>query len=41
MMACKTESDYEADEEFQERISDELRISYLPVFYDFASELET
>ena len=39
-MATKTESDYEADEEFQERISDELRTFYFPDFYDFACELE-
>ena len=39
-MATKTESDYESDEEFQERISDELRTFYFPDFYDFACELE-
>ena len=39
-MAAKTESDYESDEEFQERISDELRTFYFPDFYDFACELE-
>ena len=39
-MATKTESDYASDEEFQERISDELRTFYFPDFYDFACELE-
>ena len=40
MMAAKTESDYESDEEFQERVSDELQTFYFSKVYDFASELE-
>ena len=40
MMAAKTESDYESDEEFQERVSDELQTFYFSKVYDFTSELE-
>ena len=39
-MAAETESDYESDEEFQERISDELRTVYFPELFYLALELE-
>ena len=39
-MAAKTESDYESDEEFEERTSDELWSFYFDGFVDVANQLE-
>ena len=39
-MAAKTESNYESDEEFEERTSDELWSFYFGRFFDVAAQLE-
>ena len=39
IMAAKTESDYESDEEFEERTSDELWSFYFGEFFDVAAQL--
>ena len=40
MMAAKTDRDHESDQEFEERISEELRTFYFPKFIDVAFQLE-
>ena len=39
-MVAKTDSDHESDQEFEERISDDLRTFYFPNFFDVAFQLE-